>query len=225
MNYALGDLVPVALAVALSPFPIIAVVIVLSTPAARTKGPLFALGWVLGLVAVSTIVVVLLGNVGDDSESEASTIVSILRIVIGGVLLAMAARQWSKRPKRGEEPAQPSWMATVERATPGRTLLLGITLAGANPKNLALTLAASASIARAELDTPGTVAALAVFVAIGSFTVLGAVVYYLLAGDRAVGPLANVKQFMLRHNAVIMMVILLALGVTILTEGLAGLLG
>ena len=47
MNYALGDMVPAALAVAFSPFPIIAIVIVLSTPRARTTGPLFALGWVL----------------------------------------------------------------------------------------------------------------------------------------------------------------------------------
>jgi hypothetical protein len=56
------------------------------------------------------------------------------------------------------------------------------------------------------------VIALAVFVAIGSFTMLGAVIYYLLAGQRAASPLAKVKQFMLRHNAVIMMVLLLVLG-------------
>ncbi len=223
MNYALGDMVPAALAVALSPFPIIAIVIVLSTPKARTNGPLFAVGWVLGLVAVSTVVVLLLGNVGNDSD--ASTIVSVLRIILGAALLVMAAQQWSKRPKEGEEPKQPSWMASVERATPRRTLVLGLALAGANPKNLALTLAASASISRAGLEPTGTVIALAVFVAIGSCTVLGAVVYYLLAGDRATAPLAKVKQFMLRHNNVIMMVILLALGVTILTEGIVGLRG
>ncbi len=225
MNYALGDMVPAALAVALSPFPIIAIVIVLSTPRARTNGPLFALGWVLGLVAVSTVVVLLLGNVGNDTDTESSTVVSVMRVLLGAALLVMAAQQWSKRPRKGEEPQQPSWMATVEQATPRRTLVLGLALAGANPKNLALTLAASASISRAGLDTAGTVVALAVFVAIGSFTVLGAVIYYLIAGDRAAPPLARVKQFMLRHNNIIMMVILLALGFTILIEGIVGLRG
>jgi len=146
MNYALGDMVPAALAVALSPFPIIAIVIVLSTPRARTTGPLFALGWVLGLVAVSTVVVLLLGNV--DKDSEASTLVSVLRILLGAALLTMAAQQWFKRPRKGEGPEQPPWMATVGRATPRRTLVLGLALAGANPKNLALTLAASASISK-----------------------------------------------------------------------------
>jgi threonine/homoserine/homoserine lactone efflux protein len=225
MNYALGDLVPIALAVALSPFPIIAIVIVLSTPRARTNGPLFALGWVLGLVAVSTVVVLLLGSVSKNSGSDASTTVSVLRIVLGAALLVLAAKQWAKRPRKGAEPQQPPWMATVERAGPSRTLVLGLALAGANPKNLALTLAASATISRAGLDAAGTVAALAVFVAVGSFTVLGAVLYYLLAGDRAAAPLAKVKQFMLRHNNVIMMVILIALGGTVLIEGIAGLRG
>jgi threonine/homoserine/homoserine lactone efflux protein len=116
-------------------------------------------------------------------------------------------------------------MATVAKATPRRTLVLGLALAGANPKNVALTLAASASISQAGLGTTGTVVALAVFVAVGSFIVLGAVIYYLLAGDGAAAPLAAVKQFMLRHNNVIMMVILLALGFTILIEGIVGLRG
>ena len=224
MNYALGDMVPVALAVALSPFPIIAVVMVLGTPKARSNGPMFAAGWVAGLVAVSTVVVLLLGGAADD-DSESSTIVSVLRLAVGTALLVMAARQWSKRPRNEEHPESPSWMASIERSTPRKALLLGLALSGANPKNLALTLAASASIARAGLDAAGTVIALAVFVAVGSVTVVGAVGYYLLDADRAAGPLAKVQQFMLQRNAVIMTVVLLILGGTILTEGIVGLTG
>jgi hypothetical protein len=48
----IGDLLPSALAVALSPVPIIAVVLALGAPNARTAGPSFALGWITGLVAV-----------------------------------------------------------------------------------------------------------------------------------------------------------------------------
>ena len=40
----IGDLLPAA--VALSPIPIVAVVLVLGSPGARTAGPAFALGWV-----------------------------------------------------------------------------------------------------------------------------------------------------------------------------------
>lgn len=47
LNQAIGDLLPAAVAVALSPIPIIAVVLVLGAPAARTTGPMFALGWIV----------------------------------------------------------------------------------------------------------------------------------------------------------------------------------
>ena len=53
---AIGDLLPSAVGVALSPIPIVAVILMLGTPRAWTTGPAFATGWVLGLVTVAVIV-------------------------------------------------------------------------------------------------------------------------------------------------------------------------
>ena len=92
-----------------------------------------------------------------------------------------------------------------------------------NPKNLALTVAAAATIAKAGLDGAETAIAVAVFVIIGSLTVVGPVLYYLIAGDRAAGPLAEIKGFMSDHNAVIMMILLLVLGMKLIGNGIAGL--
>jgi len=202
LDDAIGGLLPAAVAVALSPIPIVAVVVVLGAPRARTAGPAFALGWIAGLLAVSVVVVLL---------------------VIGIVFLLMAAKQWTKRPRPGREPEVPGWMATIDSATPPRAALLGMALSGANPKNLALTLTAAASIAEAGLHTTDTAIAVAAFTALGSITVAGSVLFYLLAGDRAARPLAAVKQFMADNNAVIMMVVLLLLGAKLLGDGLAGL--
>ena len=60
------------------------------------------------------------------------------------------------------------------------------------------------------------------FVAIGSATVAGAVLFYLAAPATAARPLAATKQFMSDNNAVIMMVVLLLLGAKLLGDGLAG---
>jgi threonine/homoserine/homoserine lactone efflux protein len=215
---AIGDLLPSALAVALSPIPIVAIVIVLGSPHARTAGPAFALGWVVGLVAVSVIVVLALGG-GSDAEE---TGVNWLKVGIGLVFWAMAAQQWRKRPKPGEDPAMPSWMATIDSASSARAALFGVALSAANPKNLALTLAASASIAEAGLTTADTAIAVASFVAIGSVTVAGAVLFYLAAPATAARPLAATKQFMSDNNATIMMIVLLLLGAKLLGDGLAG---
>ena len=219
LSNAIGDLLPSALAVALSPIPIVAVILVLGAPRARTAGPAFALGWIAGLLAVSVIVVLVVGAGSDPDASDPG--LNWFKIAIGVLFLAMAARQWRKRPGPGEEPEAPSWMATIETVTPGRAAVLGGALSGVNPKNLALTLTAAASIAEAGLDTADTAIAVAVFVVLGSLTVAGAVLFYLVDADRAARPLAAVRQFMFANNAVIMMVVLLLLGAKLLGDGLA----
>ncbi|MGZ5294883.1 MAG: GAP family protein [Actinomycetota bacterium] len=223
LTQAIGDFLPAAVAVALSPIPIVAIVLVLGTPRARSSGTAFAVGWVAGLAAVSVIVVVVLG--GGDPDSGSAAAADWLKIGIGVLFLLMAAKQWRTRPKAGAEPATPSWMASLDSLTPFKALGLGAALSGANPKNLALTLAASASIAQAGLDATDTAIAVAVFVAIGSVTVVGAVLAYLVAHDRAIGPLATIKGFMLANNNVIMMVLLLVLGAKLIGDGVAGLSG
>ena len=220
LSDAIGDLLPSALAVALSPIPVVAVVLVLGAPEARRAGPAFALGWIAGLLAVSVAVVLVVGNGDDPGDDDPG--LNWLKLAIGVLFLAMAAQQWTKRPKQGEEPEAPSWMATIDTATPSRAAVLGAALSGANPKNLALTLAASASIAEAGLDRADTTIAVAVYVAIGSTTVAGSVLFYLVDADRAARPLGAVQRFMSDNNAVIMMVVLLLLGAKLLGDGLAG---
>jgi threonine/homoserine/homoserine lactone efflux protein len=219
LSDVIGDLLPSALAVALSPIPIVAIVLVLGAPKARTAGPAFALGWIAGLLAVSIVVVVVLGT-GSDPDSDDPG-VSWLKVAIGVLFLVMAADQWKKRPKAGRQPETPGWMATIDAATPTRAAVLGAALSGANPKNLALTLAAAASIAEASLDRADTAIAIAVFVALGSATVAGAVLFYLVDAQRAARPLGAMERFMSDNSAVIMMVVLLLLGAKLLGDGLA----
>nr|WP_281366066.1 GAP family protein [Janibacter cremeus] len=213
---------PLALGVALSPVPIIAVILMLGTPQAKSRGSAFALGWVLGLVIVN-VIVVLAASGSDDPDSGASIGVDILKIVLGALFLVMAAGQWRKRPKPGEEPVMPTWMAAIDGFGMPASLGLGALLSGLNPKNLALTLAAAAGIAQAGLSGGPTTIAITVFVVIGSVTVAGPVLFYVFAASKAAGPLASIKGFMSDHNAVIMMVVLLILGAKMLGQGIGGL--
>jgi threonine/homoserine/homoserine lactone efflux protein len=110
----------------------------------------------------------------------------------------------------------------LDRRRPARAAGLGIALSAANPKNLALTLAASASIAEAGLGRSDTALAVAVFVGLGSSTVVGAVLFSLAAPGRAAGPLAAVRRVMTDRNAVIMTLVLLLIGAKLLVDGLSG---
>lgn len=222
LSQVIGDLLPVAVGVALSPIPIVAVILMLGTPKARSNGPAFALGWVVGLVVVSVIVLAVAGG-SDDPNSGSSNAVNVVKLALGVAFLFMALKQWQGRPKKGETPTMPKWMAAIDTFTPGRSFLFGALLSGVNPKNLALTLAAATSIAQAGLSTGDSAIAVAAFVVIGSLTVAGPVIFFMLGGEHATKPLASIKELMGDHNAVIMMVVLLVLGAKLIGNGWAGL--
>lgn len=216
----IGDLLPSAIGVAISPVPIVATVLMLGAPRARTQGPAFALGWVVGLVAVSAAAVSVAGV--STSGADPSTPASWIKIAIGALFWVMAVRQWKARPVPGVEPEQPRWMAAADTIGIGRTIAVGAALAGLNPKNLALTLAAAASIAQADLAGGPTTVAVASFVVVGSLTVAGPVAFFLLAPGRAAAPLRSIKEVMSAHNAAIMAVVLVLLGAKLLGNGIAG---
>jgi len=113
-------------------------------------------------------------------------------------------------------------MATVDSLAPAPAALLGVALSAVNPKNLALTVTAAASIAEAGMSGADTFIAVAVFAIVGSITVAGSVLLFLADAERAARPLQATKRFMTDNNAVIMTVILLLLGVKLLGNGLGG---
>jgi hypothetical protein len=49
MGAAVGDVLGLAAGVAVSPLPIVAMILVLATPQGRANGSLFGLGWLAGL--------------------------------------------------------------------------------------------------------------------------------------------------------------------------------
>ena len=103
MGQAIGDLLPSAIGVALSPVPIIAVILMLGTPKARSNGPAFAVGWVLGLVVVSVIVVLVAGD-SDDPDSGSSTAVDSVKLLLGVLFLAAGAASSGRAAEARVEP-------------------------------------------------------------------------------------------------------------------------
>ena len=87
MSLPLGDLLPLAVGIAISPLPIIAVILMLFTPKARVNGSAFAIGWVLGLLGVAVAVIALSGALDMGTSSEPSTMASLLKFVLGLLLL------------------------------------------------------------------------------------------------------------------------------------------
>ena len=220
MGQGIGEILTFAIGVAISPVPIIAVILMLFSARARVNGPIFLLGWVIALGVVSGVVYVISDQSNASTSSTASDTVSWGKVVFGVLFLLVAARQWRNRPAAGTEPELPRWMAGVDTLTPGKALGFGVLLAGLNPKNLLLTVAAAAGLAQLGLSTADVVVSLIVFVVVGSLTIAGPVVFYLLGGDTAKRELDELKSWLAVHNAAVMATLFLVFGVDLIAKGI-----
>jgi len=223
MGEAIGQSLPLAVGVALSPVPIIAVVLMLTTARARANGPAFLLGWLVGLGVVGAIVLALAGPGGASEEGQPAAWVSWLKLLLGLGLVLVAVRQFRGRPRGDEEAPLPKWMGAIDRFGPGQALGGGAALAGANPKNLLLAVAAAAAIAQTGIPGGQQAVAYAVFAVIGTLGVGAPVGIYLAMGERSAELLGRLKDWMGHHNAVIMAVLCLVIGVKLVGDGLGGL--
>ena len=224
MKEAIGQVLSLGVAVAVSPIPIIAVVLMLATPRARSNGPAFVLGWVVGLTIVGTVVLLVSGGADASSDGEPATWVSVLELVLGLLLLLYAVRGWRGRPRRGDhEAALPTWMQTIDAFSAPKAFAMGVLLSGVNPKNLILTVAAAAAIAQTGIDTGEQAIALAVFILIGTVSVAAPVVVYFALGTRSREILDGMKAWIAANNAAIIAVLMLVIGIKLLGDGIAGL--
>lgn len=222
MGAAIGEILPLALGVAISPIPIIAAILMLLSPRARVTSVGFLLGWVLGIV-VAVTVFTLLSSILPEQDSDASNPAKgTIQLILGALLLLLAVGQWRKRPRRGVEPAMPKWMQAIDKMTFPVAFGLGFVLSAVNPKNLLMGAGAGVDIGSAGLTVGEIVLVIAVFTVIAASTVLVPVVGYLVAASKLRDPLDALRGWLEKENAVIMAVLLLVIGVSLIGKGIAG---
>jgi threonine/homoserine/homoserine lactone efflux protein len=220
MTGVIGEILPLAIGIAISPIPIIAAILMLLSPKAKGTSVGFMLGWVVGILVSVTVFTLLSTVVPSDDGSESSPIRGIIQILLGVALLFLALRQWRSRPKPGEEAALPKWMSAVDAMTAGKAFGLGFLLAAVNPKNLLMGASAGVTIGSASLDTASTAIVIVVFTLIAAASVTIPVIAYLIASKRMAGPLESLRTWLVHNNATIMAVLLLVIGFVVIGKGI-----
>jgi hypothetical protein len=220
VNGIIGEILPLALGVAISPIPIIASILMLLSPRARVTSLGFLLGWVLGILTATIVFTLLSGSLGGD-DGASSPVIGVVQIVLAALLLLLALKQWKGRPRDGQEPTMPAWMSAIDTFTFAKAAGLGFLLSGVNPKNLLLAASAGVVIGTqaAALGLSATPAVI-VFTVLAASTVAVPVVGYLIAAKRLREPLDRLRDWLAAHNAVIMTVLLLVIGVVLLGKGI-----
>lgn len=225
MGDAIGRMLTSAVGIAISPVPLIAVILMLATPKGRVNGIAFTGGWVVALGLLVTVVVLAGSGADASGDGGPATWTLWLKLGLGLLFLALGAKQWRDRPREGEEAPAPGWMRAIDTFGPGRAAGLAAALVVANPKNLVLAVGGAVSIAGSTAGAGGKAVAAVLMVLIASLCALLPLGVYLTGGGEAARVLGGWKAWMARHNAAIMIVLFLVLGVKYIGDALTGLTG
>jgi len=221
MGPAIGEMLPLAVGIAISPIPLIAAILMLLSPRARSTSVGFLVGLLLGIALALTVFTLLSSVLPEDESDAASPIAGVIRILLGLGLLLLAVRQWRARPAPGTDPKLPAWMSAIDTMTAGKAFGLAVLLAAVNPKNLLLGAAAGLVLGQAGVSAGGMVVVGVVFVLLAGCSVLIPVVAYLAAASAMARPLEALRAWLAHNNATVMAVLLLVLGVVLIGKGIA----
>ncbi len=205
--------------VAISPLPIIAMILMLFSPKAKVNGLAFTVGWMVGTL----IWILVVSQVGMSASSDDASSGAWISIVFGVLFLFLAFKQWQGRPKEGEEPHLPGWMEGIDSMPPTKAFLTGVVLQITNPKNLGLIASSGAVVAAANLTNSELWTTIVIFVIGASISFIIPLLLIFVAYDRVAPGLSRLKDWLVTNNATIMFILFLFLGANSLGSGISAL--
>lgn len=141
MGAVIGEMLPLALGIAIFPVPIIGAILMLFSKSGGQHQRGVLVGWLLGIIVAIGTLTALAVTVQTGGAPSASS--SWIKIGLGGLLLSLGLRQGAGR---NAPHVTPKWMAAIDDFTPVNALGLGFLLSAINPKNLIMAADADANI-------------------------------------------------------------------------------
>jgi len=220
VRQTIGDVLPFAVIVMVSPFNIVAVILLLFTERPLRSASCYLAGFLVGVAAVLAGLTALAGAISLDPGSGRSRGAAALLLVLGVALVVVAIRKFRHRPGPEDDPALPAWMDGIAGFGSGKSLVIGAGIGAGNPKNIAVALGAAVAISTAGLPGGQQAVVVAVYVVLASLGVAAPIVAVLALGDRSTAVLEGWRAWLVRNNAAMLAVIYLLLGVLLIGKNL-----
>jgi hypothetical protein len=215
---AIGHILPIALAVALSSVPIMVTIYILLSPD-RTRSALpFAIGWVIGLALVIGVCALLAQLVpAPRVPQRADTTVGTLEMLVGLALVAIGIFSF-RHARHAPSPAVPKFL----QRTPGPWESFGLALVlNLRPKALLLAIAGGLTIRGDTRSVTEALVVIVVYTIIGASTVVGPIIATLVAPTRMEPRLTSLREWLIRNGEAMTALIVVMIGVVIVGMGLA----
>lgn len=220
-----GQLLPLALTIALSPLPLAALLLMLLSPHGFKAAAGFSIGWFAGVALSATALALLSSLLPHDRGSGSRALQVVVPLLLGLALIVLGVVQWHDRPQRGAEVPLPRWLSALDRITPARATIIGVGYAAFRPKNLVMAAAAGVIILGAHTDPTAIVISVGVFTVLASITMVTPVLAYAFGGPRVRRRLARLRQWLVHNIPLITVLTVILLGLFLVGVGLATLLG
>jgi hypothetical protein len=225
MGQAIGQSLPFAVAVALSPGAIVLEVLMLLTPRGRATGPALVVGRALGIGAIGAILLAIASPADASDHGHPATWVDWVKLILGLLLLVVAAHQWRAAPAASGGGSTPKWLGALDQFTPLKAAGTGLVLACVNLKNLLLIAGAAAAVAQTGISAGQQTVAWIVFTVIASVSVAAPPLVQLALGARAASHLEALRSWMVRNNGAILAVICVVFAAKLIGDAIAGFSG
>jgi hypothetical protein len=219
MGAALLQLMPLALAAALSSVPITATVFILLSESRTRSGIAFLAGTVLG-----TFAVIALATVASEAlpgrPHKHEDLVEKLEVVIGLVMVVLGALTLARRTPEGKG-RDTGWMEGIGSTGPLPVLGIGLAL-NLRPKAVLLAGAAGLGISGAHLHFDENVVLVGLYTAVATSTVVVPIVAALLFPRQTKPYLVSAQGWITAHSRAVGATILIAIGGFVTGIGLVG---
>jgi hypothetical protein len=201
------NLVLIGLAMAFYPVALTIFILLVSSNRGPRKGAAFIAGWLATFAAVAAVTVAATGNTPPAASTAPATVIVVAKIILGLVLLGVAARQRRRMGRPRPAKLELAWRARLDEMS--AMFAVGL---GAFFQPTVLVVSAATTITGAKLSTAASYVALAVFGLLSVSTFLSMEICVVVRPARSAEALHRLDGWILGHTDLLVIVRATVLG-------------
>jgi Sap, sulfolipid-1-addressing protein len=218
MWQALGGLLPIAVAAAISSIPITVTILILLSPNRNTAALPFLAGWVVGAAGVIVLCALFASFLPKSPISGPDILSASLFMVIGVALVVLGIVNLRRRPQN-DEAGLPDWLSRVSSFGALGSFAVAVLL-DIRPKGLLLGMIGGLILHSASVKTGEAAVLVAIYTVIATSTVVLPIAASFVARRRVEAKLISARDWLSKNGHILTSVMMLMIGVVIVGAGL-----
>lgn len=220
MLSTIGQLLPVALAAALSTVPVTVLLVIMMSPRRKVAAVPYALGCLAGTLLVVLAAALAAQFLPPPRPRQANEVTAVLELVLGSALVVVGIRTWRLRHRSGGTLALPVWLSSaIDSVGALRAFGLGVII-GFRPKSVLLACVVSLQVSAASRVDSGALVVIIIYAVVATSTVTVPVLLTIISPQRMEPRLTTAADTLAEDGQLISAIVLLMIGAVVIGSGL-----